>query len=149
MTDIANKILDLSNSLSVFFSESNDLGYILDRLKTIRKELQKNDKVFEVQNIHKVIGVSKSSLINLENSHSNPSYKPVFKLIFLYSLFDYNPLWIITKDNFFINKKIGSSESIYNKSSIEGAFSVFHTKMQESLELQNDALEELKLHIKQ
>lgn len=130
-------------------SEGEDFGHVPQRLGKIRRELLKktNDKVFEAQNLSEILGVSKTTYSKFENNKMGTSFRVVFKAIYFFSMFGYNPLWIITKDNLLVPKELGGSDYILNKSTVDFAYNELVKKVQMSAENTNIALEKFKERI--
>lgn len=143
-----NRIEELKEKLESHCLENGSVNYIVFRLREIRKELVKEDKIFETQNISKVIGISVISFVKLEKGTIASAYTSVIKLIHIYSLYGYNPLWILNKDNFFTDKKNTDSNFILNQYSVEDAVQKLTTQMKRSLEIQEDAIEDFKKNLK-
>ncbi|QKX07766.1 hypothetical protein HN014_22465 (plasmid) [Aquimarina sp. TRL1] len=148
MDDITKKINDLKNQLEDYAFQDGDVNYITSRLRDIRKELNEKDKVFASKNICQVLGISQQAFIRLEGGKVASDYKSIIKLINIYSMKGYNPLWILKKENFFIDKMDADNNLILNKSSVEIATNNLLTEMKRVNELQQDALEEFKNSIK-
>ena len=148
MEDMHNRIEELKEKLESHCLENGSVNYIVFRLREIRKELVKEDKIFETQNISKVIGISVISFVKLEKGTIASAYTSVIKLIHIYSLYGYNPLWILNKDNFFTDKKNTDSNFILNQYSVEDAVQKLTTQMKRSLEIQEDAIEDFKKNLK-
>lgn len=148
MSDINQRIEELKSELEDYAFEDNDVNYVVFRLREIRKELAKTDKVFDTKNICKVLEISEGTFVKLEKGNVASDYRNIIKLINIFAMKGYNPLWILKKENFFIDKKEGEGNLILNKSSVEMAVNKLLTEMNRASELQQDALEEFKNDIK-
>lgn len=148
MSEMTTKINNLKEQLEEYCFEDGDVNYIVFRLRDIRKELVKEDKVFEIQNLTKVLGISKNTFVKLESGTVGADYRTVIKLINLYTMKGYNPMWMLKKENFFVEKMEGDNSLILNKSSVEIAMNKMLTQLHQAMELTQDAMEEFKQDIK-
>ena len=113
---MSNKINDLKAKLDIV--SQDNFNFIGERLKTIREELKKENSAFEKRNVVKITGISSNTLYKIEKGETS-SYIYIFKLINLYKIMGYNPLWITTENNIFISKKEENNfDVIYNKTSV-------------------------------
>lgn len=130
-------------------NDSEDFGYIPERLRIILKELKEEtkDDVFEGQNFSKIIGVAGVTLSKFLNNKAGTSFRVVFKVVHFFSLMGYNPMWIISKDNLLIPKKHGESEFVMNKTTVDSAYNQLLQRVKESQEETNLALDKFKEQI--
>ena len=130
-------------------SDAEDFGYIPKRLNLIRKELLKDteDKVFTVRNLCEILDITKATYSRFENNKTSPSFRVVFRAIYLFSTFGYNPMWITTRDNLLIPKKLGSSDFVLNKSTVDSAFNELVKNVKMASESTEIALEKFRERI--
>jgi len=107
------------NYLNSTFDYNNSLSYIGERLKEIRLEL-KADKKIDKNDLNEILEFN-ATLINRLEDNKGVAYQDFIKVINLYKAFGYNPQWILTKDNIFINKFNVESEVILNSASVSEA----------------------------
>jgi|SRR5680860_978 len=147
---MTKRIQELKDQMAGFgISEDEDFGHVPQRLGQIRRELLKKtkDKVFEAQNFCEVLGVSKITYSKFETNKTGTSFRVVFKAVYFFSMFGYNPLWIITRDNLLVPKELGGSDYVLNKSTVDHAYNELVKKVQISSENTNIALEKFKERI--
>ncbi|NJB38145.1 MULTISPECIES: helix-turn-helix transcriptional regulator [Flavobacteriaceae] len=129
--------------------ENEDFGYIPERLKMIRRELQKETKedLYDQKMFAEALGMSAAAFNSLENNRAGTSFRVVFKIIHFFTLMGYNPLWIISKDNLLIPKKNHQSEFILNRSNVDNAFNQLNQDIKAIQEETNTAIERFKKQI--
>lgn len=130
------------NDISV--EEENPL--IGQRLTEIRLEL-KAKGVLSKSDIAELVGVSENSLWRAEKGN-NISYFVLLKLINLYKLLGYNPLWILTKNNIFIEKHENESDVLLNKTSVSSASKELIESIENQLTTIKESIEVFKGRIK-
>lgn len=135
---------DIKSSLEEvsFEDDSNELG---QRLAEIRLELKA--KGISKTDIIETIGVSDNLLWRAEKGNGISSLS-FLKLINLYQLLGYNPLWILTKNNLFINKYEIESDIILNRTSVSSASEDLIESLEEQMDNINKAIKEFKKNIK-
>lgn len=148
MAKMEIEIENLRSKLHDYCFENDDVNYVIFRLRAIRKELSKTNKIFETQHICKVIGISENTFIKLESGTVASDYRSVIKLIHLYSMFGYNPLWMLKKDNIFIEQKGSDNDFTLNKSSVQSAVNNFVNDVELADGIREKALDNLKKEIK-
>lgn len=148
MNKIQKEIQRLNIELKELTLEEGDIEYIGTRLKHIREELKKENKVFEKRNVVKITEISNTKIYRIEKGEHS-SYKDVIKLINLYRIEGYNPLWILTKNNIFIPKKEGlNPEVILNKNTASNASLTLEKEIKKTQEDLSNALKNFKKHMK-
>lgn len=126
--------------------ESNEFSHIPERIKIILRELKKEtkDDIFEDKYFSQVLGISQMGLSKFLNNRLGTSFRIVFKIIELFSLMGYNPLWIINKNNMLIPKKHVESNFIMNKNTVDSAYNTLVDTIKESQENITLALDSFK-----
>jgi len=145
---------DLINDLKEQLENNNALDdssfdYIPERLSVIRKEILKEtkNKVFETKNFSQIFEVSKATYSMFENNKLGSSFRFVFKVISLFTIYGYNPIWIIAKDNLLIPKKTVSSDFVLNRSSVDSALSLLISNLRDQQDAMFLAIDEFKRKI--
>ncbi|MFV0531869.1 MAG: hypothetical protein ACK5MD_10600 [Flavobacteriales bacterium] len=143
------QIIELRKKLQEYSLTEDSFSYVGQRLRIIRRELLKEDKIFEIQFISKVIGVSKAALGYIEKGQST-SFDNIMLLVNLYKLHGYNPDWILTRENFFIEKKISGFENqlILDKTSVEIAVNELLKELKNAQNINESAIEQFKKDMK-
>lgn len=91
--------LDLEELKKNFNSEFNNLSFVSERLKALRKEFKKSgDLSCQTDNLSHIVFGNKMTLYRIETA-SNTGYNEVLKLIYFYYQKGINPMWIIMQDN--------------------------------------------------
>jgi hypothetical protein len=129
--------------------DTEDFGFIPERIKSIMKELHKEtkDDVFEAQNFSKIIEIAGVTYSKFLNNKAGTSFRLVFKIVHFFSLMGYNPMWIISRDNLLIPKKYGQSEFVMNKNTVDNAYNQLLQSIKASQEDANLALDKFKEQI--
>jgi hypothetical protein len=129
--------------------DTEDFGFIPERIKSIMKELHKEtkDDVFEAQNFSKIIEIAGVTYSKFLNNKAGTSFRLVFKIVHFFSLMGYNPMWIISRDNLLIPKKYGQSEFVMNKNTVDNAYNQLLQSIKASQEDTNLALDKFKEQI--
>lgn len=99
--------------------DSNDLGFIGERLKEIRKELIEMDDIqdkrfseFSLTKLSERLNMARSTLVNVERGSSMVNSIKI--ILYFYSL-GYNPIWILLPDNEFVAKRNLGENLVYKK----------------------------------
>lgn len=129
--------------------ENEDFGYIPERLKMIRKELQKQTKedLYDQKMFAEALGMSAAAYNSLENNRAGTSFRVVLKIVHFFTMMGYNPLWIISRDNLLIPKKNHHSEFILNRSNVDNAFNQLNQDIKAIQEETDSAIERFKKQI--
>ncbi|MEM9647136.1 MAG: helix-turn-helix transcriptional regulator [Bacteroidota bacterium] len=104
---------------SIINLDSNDLGFIGERLKEIRKELIEMDDIqdkrfseFSLTKLSERLNMARSTLVNVERGSSMVNSIKI--ILYFYSL-GYNPIWILLPDNEFVAKRNLGENLVYKK----------------------------------
>ena len=104
---------------SIINLDSNDLGYIGERLKEIRKELVEMDDIqdkrfseFSLTKLSERLNMARSTLANVERGSSTVNSIKI--ILYFYSL-GYNPIWILLPDNEFVTKRNLGENMVYRE----------------------------------
>lgn len=126
------------------YTEGQKYSYIPERLKIIRVELKKTNSVFEVQHFSKVLSISKQALLKMESGKVGTDYNVIIKIITLFTTRGYNPLWIISKNNFFTPKKTVENDIIFDVKTVQNATLELISTLQNLDKEKQDALKDFK-----
>ncbi|MEG0695942.1 MAG: hypothetical protein RR447_02260 [Algoriella sp.] len=128
--------------LNSTFDYDNSLTYIGERLKEIRLELKSEKKIDK--NVLNEILEFNATIINRLEDNKGVAYQDFIKVLNLYKAFGYNPQWIISKDNIFINKFDVESEVILNSASVSEALNDLIQSFKTNQTNMSNALDEFK-----
>lgn len=121
---------------SIINLDSNDLAYVGERLREIRKELIDLDDIedkrfseFSLTKLSERLNMARSTLANVERGASMVNS---IKIILYFYSFGYNPIWILLPDNEFVPKRYLGENMVY-KEDIQKKYLDMEQKMTDAL----------------